>query len=281
MSKNTNWEKIFYKSSASKEIQKWLKMKNGPTTFEITNEVFKEKAVNSSPVRMIPHYEYKTLPRILKENDLELFRHVSGGCVITKTGPNRKYPSIFPKLPICKKDNSLNLKPNIIKEPSLLLRSEINNEENGFFLFKRLKILRHYLENVLGYSVGKPLEPCGRLQSIVVGECKIGNNIVIIEETQFEIDHAVENDKYVVLIELKRGTKESQSLHQLVLPYIYLKSIGELREIILIHFEVNYVINDDKIQFKLWQLKKNITSNILDITKMYYEKGRKYAFRKT
>ena len=233
ITKNANWEKFLLESSISKEFEKWYNNPQSSTTFQISNSIFKE--LNLRPVRMIPHYHQIELPQPLTRRELELFRNEKGGCVVTKTGYTRAFSSIFPRLPQCDLVTTNTFTP--VSQLSLLFRNESLNEDNYFFLAQRIGVLEHFLKTIDTTSSNIPLEHCGRLRSVVSGRITIGKDYVPITNALLETDHILENDDIIVILELKKGFSDSMSLHQVLLPYIYLQNQGEKRKIYLIYFE--------------------------------------------
>ena len=233
VTKTTHWERILSGSSISKEFEKWYNDPQSSTTFQIPNSVFKE--LNLRPVRMIPHYHQIELPEPLTSRQLELFRNEKGGCVVTKTGYTRAFSSIFPRLPQCDLVTTNTFTP--VSQLSLLFRNESLNEDNYFFLAQRIGVLEHFLKTIDTTSSNIPLEHCGRLRSVVSGGITIGKDHVLITNALLETDHILENDDMIVILELKKSFSESMSLHQVLLPYIYLQNQKEQRKIYLIYFE--------------------------------------------
>ena len=230
--KNTHWEHILSQSSIAEEFEKWYTNHQSTTTFQIPNRVFQE--LDLRPVKMIPHYHQKELPQALTSRNLELFRNEKGGCVLTKTGYTREFSSIFPQFSQCSLDTTTTFRP--LSQLSLLFRNETLNEDNYFFLAQRIGVLEHFLKTIDIMLSNIQLEHCGRLRSVVSGTINIGKDHVQITNALLETDHILENDAIIVILELKKEFSESMSLHQLLLPYIYLQNQGEKRQIYLIYF---------------------------------------------
>ena len=89
------------------------------------------------------------------------------------------------------------------------------------------------------------------MRSVVSGTINIGKDHVQITNALLETDHILENDAIIVILELKKGFSESISLHQILLPYVYLQNQGETRNIYLIYFEASNSANPVFYTFRL------------------------------
>ncbi len=274
--KDDNWKKIFnYFGDNSKQFRQWLKDDSG-IVFEIPNSIFTN--MNFKPVKMIPHYHRNELPYIFKQNNIEIFRHKSGSCLLVKRDAIEN--SIFPYLPEPKIIAKF-VKELSVKE-SLLFRNEILNEENYFFLFLRLQMLQIYIEEELGICVSSELENCGRFQGNVTGKIKIADKVIDIEKANYECDHVLENDDLIVLLELKQKFYKTQSLHQLILPYLKMTQEYKIKnkKIILIYFETNIsnTTNNsgEKYLFRLYHQSISIEDGLVRLDKCSFENGVEY-----
>lgn len=245
--RDDNWHKLLFdsKSRIRESFAAWLK-NNKRTCFQIVSADFKHVGLN--PRTMIPTYQKEQVPQPLKTLNLELFRNQAGGCVITKTGNNRSTPTLFPSFPQCQTIEKPPFKP--IPYSSLLFRREVFNEVTAFFLAQRMGVLLHFL------NLETSLDHCGRLQGTVSGATKIGNERVEIQKALFEIDHVLENDEMIVLVEMKAAFQNTMSIHQLFLPYLYLLSLGEERTILPVYFMTNDPIPERGLcRFRLYLLE--------------------------
>ncbi len=267
--KEKGWAKIIKNSSISEEIDIWLNNNYSTIVFEVSNSIFKE--LNLKPVKLIPHYHKNELPKIFIDNNLEILRNKVGTCLLVKR--DKIEHSLFGKLSL-EYSKVLYLKEKMINN-SLLLRSELLNEDNYFFLSQRMNILNNYLLNYVKIqNIGK-LELCGRFQGSVSAKILIGNEIISLEKTNYEIDHVLENDKYIIIIELKKKFYKTQSIHQLIFPLLKFKD--DPREKILIYFESSA---KSGIKYRLYQLKIKIENSLLRIDSCFFNNGVEYIIKK-
>ena len=85
-------------------------------------------------------------------------------------------------------------------------------------------IIEHYIRSCYPDISKIKLKHCSRIQGVVSGSIKIGNDVIDIEKALFELDHVLENSKIIIACEIKKRFSETISLHQLLLPYLYLSS---------------------------------------------------------
>ena len=249
--KGRKWIDILYNSSISHAFQEWLTDPRSSTTFQITSDIFSE--VGLRPVEMIPHYQREKLPKVLVKNHLELFRNQSGGCVLTKTGKSREYSSLFPLFPPCQRVNITNLSP--INYPSILFRNDFKSEVSIFFLTLRMGILEDFIFSYHLKRKNHPLESCGSMKGTLSDQIIIGKDTVSLDDVQVEIDHILENEEIIVVLELKKYFYQSMSLHQLFLPFLYLNKQHDDRVILPVYFMGEKNVTSRLLRVQLYSME--------------------------
>ncbi len=129
-----------------------------------------------------------------------------------------------------------------------------------------------------------PLEHCGQLQGNVSGKIKIGNEILQVEKASFELDHSLENDHIIVPVELKGKFHPIMNIHQLLLPYLFLRKLENRRDILLVCFMTKKDKKNDikkQHEFRLHLLKFNTEKedNIPISTEYQFRKSIHYIIR--
>ncbi len=142
-------------------------------------------------------------------------------------------------------------------------------------------VLTHFLSDVHASVLDDDLAHCGRLQGNVTGSIFIGKERVPVEKAQFEIDHVLENEDVVVLVELKGDFHDTMSVHQLLLPHLFLRSVVEDREVLLVYFmtEKNQ-LNTRTYKFRIHLVSFGEVQGILTATDYNFVKSTEYVIKK-
>ncbi len=189
-------------------------MDSGLPTFQIESKHF--KTIKASPRNLIPTYSADEVPRILKEYGLELFRNLSGGCILIKT-KQFSLPTLFPS--INHAPSTTRFDAELPETLQVLSNHELHNEETGILLFKELGLLNRFLESSQTFSIG-----C-RIRTTVDGKLIVLNQTIPVKKCQLEADSFFETSDSIHLVEAKlvqNDFRTSFSLHQLALPTLLL-----------------------------------------------------------
>lgn len=270
-SKDKSWTVILSDPSIHSSFQSWLDEDFSIPFFEIPNELFTKNKI--LPVKTIPHYHAEELPSPLSSNHLELFRHKKGACVLTKTGPSRSLPSLFPAFHPCdivKSGPFHNLFPS-----SLLFRNEIINEDNSFHLAQRMGVVDDFVSHLLGHSIDN-LQSFGRFQGSLSSHVSLGSSTLSLDSALFENDHILENNDLIVILELKNKFFDSLSLHQLALPLLGIKNLQLNKKILTIYFENDGSNLPHQSNFRLYSLTFSFKNDILDLTSYKFDLALEY-----
>ncbi len=263
----SKWEKLLQDPEIKLKLDPWLNDPNS-ITFKIEREDFRR--LDLRPVRMIPQYCQERLPGILKDFKLELFRTGSGECVLTKTGEEREIGSLFPKIP--QNFSSYKGPPfRPIYSDSILINSELVNEETGIFLAIRTGIISAFMVEIIGEN--HVFSHSGRINTNVQGEIYISSEKINISSTQMECDAILESDKVIIAIEAKKDIEKSFSIHQIVFPMLLLRNLYPNKDIFGLYLQFEH---DPTWIFQLHLLEVPLRNGCLDITNYSFYASKEY-----
>lgn len=230
----SNWEKMLQDPKIKQNFEIWSKDPNS-ITFKIKREDFHRLGLR--PGRMILQYSKERLPQILKDFQLELFRTGLGECILTKTGEGREIRSIFPKLPQdLKSYKGPPFQP--IFSDSILINSDLVNEETGIFLAIRTGIINAFLVENIGEN--HVFSHSGRVNTNVQGGILLSSKKINITSTQMECDAILESNEFIIAVEAKKGFEKSFSIHQIVFPLLLLRNLYPNKEILGLYLQFKH-----------------------------------------